>query len=125
MDEIYARAAAIDNILLVYLKEVADQKKYPPLVFRVCRGIMSLEKKYGLERLVAACAYASQARMYGYNEVKDILERGDDVDYMPSSDADPKKDNPASPARHKNIRGRDYYANHRTNTQKKIGNGNK
>lgn len=124
MDEIYARAATIDNILLVYLQEVAAQKKYPPLVFRVCRGIMSLEKKYGLERLVAACAYASQARLYGYNEVKDILERGDDVDFMPSPDADPEEGNPSSPARHKNIRGRDYYTNNKANTLRKKENGN-
>jgi transposase len=124
MEEIYTRAASIDNILLVYLREVAAQKKYPPLVFKVCRGIMSLEKKYGLERLVAACACASQARLYGYNEVNEILERGDDIDFMPSSDTAPGEDNPASPTRHKNIRGRDYYTSHKTNNPKKNGNGN-
>lgn len=59
LDEIYQRAAAIDNIVLVYLKEVATVKRYPPLAFRACRGILSLEKKFGLERLVAACAYKS------------------------------------------------------------------
>lgn len=73
LDEIFQRAASVDNILLVYLKEVAAEKKYPPLAFKICRGIMSLEKKYGLERLVAACACASQSRRYGYQEVLDIL----------------------------------------------------
>lgn len=62
LDEIFQRAASVDNILLVYLKEVAAEKKYLPLAFKICRGIMSLEKKYGLERLVAACACASQSR---------------------------------------------------------------
>ena len=124
LDEIFQRAATVDNILLVYLKEVAAQKKYPPLAFRVCRGIMSLEKKYGLERLVAACACASQARLYGYNEVREILERGDDVDFMPSSDDASGESGTASPAQHKNIRGRDYYSSNKPINKKKNDNGN-
>ena len=118
LDEIFQRAAAIDNIILNYLKEVAAEKKYPPQAFRSCRGILSLESKYGLARLVAACACAAQARVYGYNEVKEILERGDDVDFMPSDDDVPSAPSTASPARHKNIRGRDYYSKQTTNSSK-------
>ena len=88
LDEIFQRAASVDNILLVYLKEVAAEKKYLPLAFKICRGIMSLEKKYGLERLVAACACASQSRRYGYQEVLDILEHGEDVDFMSSAETE-------------------------------------
>lgn len=119
IEEIYTRAAAIDNIMLNYLKETAAVKKYPPQAFRSCRGIMSLEKKYGLARLVAACACASEGRLYGYNEVKGILERGDDADFMPSDD-----DTAAGrqPQKHKNIRGREYYTRTSTNKNKK---GNK
>ena len=79
LEEIYWRAGSIDNILLVFLKDVAAQKKYLPQAFRTCRGIMSLEKKYGLKRLVAACACAAEGRLYSYNDVKGILERGDDI----------------------------------------------
>lgn len=119
IEEIYTRAAAIDNIMLNYLKETAAVKKYPPQAFRSCRGIMSLEKEYGLARLVAACACASEGRLYGYNEVKGILERGDDADFMPSDD-----DTAAGrqPQKHKNIRGREYYTRTSTNNNKK---GNK
>jgi len=77
LDELYRKASEIDNIVLVYLKEVSSEKKYPPKAFRACKGILSLEKKYGLDRLVAACACASEAHQYGYNEVKEILDRGD------------------------------------------------
>lgn len=119
LDEIFQRAAAIDNIVLVYLKEVADVKKYPPLAFRTCRGIMSLEKKYGLERLVAACACASQSRRYGYNDVKEILENGDEADFLPSSDTGDIDLQPKAPASHKNIRGKDYYSTQPANTSKK------
>lgn len=124
LDEIFQRAAAIDNIVLVYLKEVADEKKYPPLAFRACRGILSLEKKYGLERLVAACACASQSRRYGYNEVKDILEKAEDVDFMPSSNAEDTSERPKASTIHKNIRGKEYYAAQTTNSSKNNDNGN-
>ena len=130
LEEIYGRAAQIDNIVLLYLKEVSRQKKYPPIAFRSCRGILSLEKKYGLDRLVAACACASQSRRYGYNDVLDILEKGDDADFMAPEDAEPGV--PSSPLllRHKNIRGRDYYTKLSKTTSKnplnaKNKNGNK
>lgn len=108
LEEIYQRAREIDNILLLYLKDVAKQVKYPPKAFRSCRGIMSLEKKYGLDRLVAACACASEGRLYGYNEVREILERGDDAAFL-SPDGE-KGEVTLEPQNHKNIRGREYYS---------------
>lgn len=59
LGEIFQRAISIDNIVLVYLKEVAAHKRYLPIAFRSCRGILSLERRFGLERLVVACACAS------------------------------------------------------------------
>lgn len=66
LDEVFRRASQIDNIVLLYLKEVASQMKYTPKACRSCRGILSLEWKFGLDRLVAACACASELRRYGY-----------------------------------------------------------
>ncbi len=114
IDEVFQHAADIDNIVLVYLKEVAAEKKYPPIAFRSCRGILSLEKKYGQERLVAACACASESRRYGYNEVKDILEQAEDIDYMPSADRDDNATTSKATANHKNIRGKEYFSNQST-----------
>ena len=108
LEEIYQRAGEIDNILLLYLRDVAEQAKYPPKAFRSCRGIMSLERKYGLDRLVAACACAAEGRLYGYNEVRGILERGDDATYL-SPDGE-NAEVAHEPQRHKNIRGREYYS---------------
>jgi transposase len=125
IEEIYGRAAQIDNILLLYLKEVASLKKYPPLAFRSCRGILSLEKKYGIERLVAACACATQSRRYGYNDILDILEKGDDADFMPSADTNSSNEASHSLPQHKNIRGRDYYTKPATSNKKSNKNGNK
>ena len=40
MDEAFEWAAQIDNIVLLYLKDVALQKKYIPQVFWLCRGVL-------------------------------------------------------------------------------------
>ena len=112
IDEIYQRAGQIDNILLLYLKEVATQKKYPPQAFRSCRGIMSLEQRFGQDRLVAACTCATDLKVYGYQEVLDILLRGADADYLAKADADESGVSALEPTtvRHKNIRGREYFS---------------
>jgi len=119
LDEIYQRAGEVDNILLNYLKDVAGQKKYPPQAFRSCRGIMSLEKKYGLDRVVAACACATELKVYGYQEVLDILSRGADADFM--SDAEGRcEDEPCTSAlQHKNIRGSEYFSKSSKSKNKK------
>ena len=88
LEQIYERAGQTDNVLLLYLRKVAELKKYPPAAFRSCRGIMALEKTFGLERLVAASACATQLRLYGYQEIRRILERGDDADFLSKDDID-------------------------------------
>ena len=54
LEELFQRAAEIDNIVLDYLQEVDGRMQYPPKSFSSCRGILSLEKKYGTDRLIAA-----------------------------------------------------------------------
>ena len=94
--------------------------KYPPKAFRSCRGIMSLEKKYGMARLVAACNCASEGRRYGYNEIKDILQKGDDAPYI-SMDEDNMELSPEyKPKTHKNIRGKDYFSKQLSNNSKQL-----
>ena len=65
LEELFRRASEIDNIVLNYLREVERFMQYPPKAFRSCRGILTLEKKYGRDRLVAACACADQKLQYG------------------------------------------------------------
>ncbi len=110
LGEIFQRAASIDNIVLVYLKEVAAHKRYLPIAFRSCRGILSLERKFGLERLVATCACASQARLYGYQGVLGILEKGDDVGFLLSAEDYGTDAQEPKLLQHKNIRGREYFS---------------
>jgi transposase len=119
LDKVFERAAQIDNIVMLYLREVASQKKYMPQAFRSCRGILSLEKAFGLDRLVAACSCASQMRVYGYRDVIGILNHGNDSDFLPQADED-TADNLSLP-HHKNIRGREYFST----TKSDKNNGNK
>ena len=107
------------NIVLNYLREVERAMQYPPKAFRSCRGILTLEKKYGRDRLVAACAcadqklqygYQDQKLQYGYQALREVLELGEDADFLPDEDGkvQPGVTSPA-PLTHKNIRGREYY----------------
>ena len=74
LQELLSRAAVIDNIVVHYLRAVIEDKRYPELAFRACRGIINLEKKYGQERLVSGCAAAMDARRYSISDMVDILE---------------------------------------------------
>ncbi len=120
LDEVFERATQIDNIVLLYLRDVASQKKYPPQAFRSCRGILSLEKTFGLDRLVAACACASQMRVYGYQDIIGILNRGDDSEFLPQ--ADNETINNSSLPHHKNIRGREYFSKSKIKLNRNNGN---
>ena len=86
LEELFQRAAEIDNIVLDYLREVDRRMQYPPKSFSSCRGILSLEKKYGTDRLIAACVCASQKSEYGYQALREVLEQGDDADFLPGED---------------------------------------
>lgn len=88
-------------------RAVIEDRRYPELTFRVCRGIMKLEKKYGQERLVSGCAAAMDARLYSVSDMVDILESGADADYLPGADAD---GNECLTPAHRNIRGKEYFA---------------
>lgn len=107
LQELLSRAAVIDNIVVHYLRAVIEDKRYPELAFRTCRGIMNLEKKYGQERLVSGCAAAMDARRYSISDMVDILDSGADADYLPGAEADDRE--PRRPA-HRNIRGKEYFA---------------
>ena len=130
LEELFLKAGTIDNIVLMYLKEVARCRKYPPQAFRTCRGILSLQDKYGADRLTAACTCATQKRAYGYQEIHAILLNGEDAPYLEPDDMEPvhKEGTSVSPIRHQNIRGREYFASQTANhtiNDNKHNNGNK
>ena len=73
-------------------------------------GILTLEKKYGRDRLVAACACADQKLQYG-GDIRPCARclNWEDADFFPDEDGEYSPTTSPAPLTHKNIRGREYY----------------
>lgn len=73
-------------------------------------GVSWRWRKYGRDRLVAACVCADQKLQYGYQALREVLELGEDADFLPDEDGKVQPDvTSPTPLTHKNIRGREYY----------------
>jgi hypothetical protein len=69
-------------------------------------GIIRLGKRYGHERLEAACARSLAVRGRSYKHVESILKNG--LDRLPlQTETEPTETRP--PVVHENLRGRTYY----------------
>jgi len=51
---------------------------HPELGFKSCLGVISLEKKYGKDRLIAACKKAVALKSFTYTMIKNQLKTGMD-----------------------------------------------
>jgi transposase len=86
--------------------EIINNKPHQQQGYRACLGIMRLgDKRYGRERLEAACSRSLAIQSYSYKSVESILKKG--LDQQPLATG-PAKTQSAS-AMHNNIRGKDYY----------------
>ena len=76
--------------------------RHPEHAYRACLGLLSLSKRYGDQRLEAACAMARQVGTAKYTHIRDILvNRRDLLEQTPSSEW-------SSPV-HAHVRGAGYY----------------
>jgi transposase len=87
-------AAVVESIL--------SRRAYPEHGVRSCMGILSLGKKFGRERLEAACERALFIRGVSYATIKSILKNNLDQKPLP-------KQQELLTVTHDNIRGTDYY----------------
>jgi len=85
-------------------QKLLESRPHPEHSYRSCLGLMSLAKRYGNERLGAACARALASGTVSYTSVKSILAEG--LDRVPLSTASPAP----PPPEHENLRGAGYYA---------------
>jgi transposase len=76
-------------------------RRHPQQAFRSCLGVLSLERRYGAERLEAACRRARHFGLASYRGVKNILERG--LDGAPI-------EAPLETSTEAHVRGASYYA---------------
>ncbi len=82
---------------------ILAKKLHPQQGFRSCMGIITLSKKFGKERVEAACKRALAIGGISFGSVKSILETNLDKKPLPEPKA-------ASQAiTHSNIRGSEYY----------------
>jgi transposase len=85
------------------VETILRTRPHPEHGYRACLGLKRLAKRYGHERLSAACTRALAMRSPGYRTVADILKSG--MDRVP-----PKPSQAPAPAiEHDNVRGPEYY----------------
>ena len=93
-----AAAVGVDTAALAEL--ILRSRPHPEQGFRSCIGILSLAKRYGAERLDAACARALTLGTRSYGSVAAILKNAQEQ----------KQANPDHPSLvHENIRGPGYF----------------
>jgi transposase len=82
--------------------EIMERRPHPEQGFRSALGIIRLGRRYGEQRLEAACARALFMKAYSYRSVESILKHNLDGREPPE-----QSDRPS--VTHENIRGSSYY----------------
>ncbi len=85
------------------VKHLLWNKPHPEMGYRSCLGLLNLAKRFGRERLEAACQRALQLGSPNRRSVVSLLEQG--LDQLPL----PEPTVAQPPLFHENIRGPDYY----------------
>lgn len=82
------------------ITHILARPQHPEQAYKVCLGILNLEKLYSKERLNKACQRAVEFQHYSYKAIKKILARKIE---------DCQLDIFQLPSDHKNVRGKQYY----------------
>jgi len=83
---------------------ILQQQPHIEQGYRSCLGIKRLSRRYGTERVEAACRRAVALDVCSYRSIKSMLETG--MDSQPLAD----RTEGAQQSAHRNIRGAEYYA---------------
>ena len=84
------------------VREIMERRPHPEQGFRSCLGIIRLGRRYGVERLEAACARALVMGAYSYKNVESIPKNNLDSKTLPERPS-------GTCIAHENIRGNHYY----------------
>ncbi|WP_198647729.1 transposase, partial [Rhizobium pusense] len=96
------QAAKIGRNAAILIERLMRDRPHPQQGYRAAQGVLSLARRYGPERLEAACDRALTINALSYSSVSTILKSG--LDQAPPG-AEPVKPTPV----HGNIRGSSYY----------------
>ena len=83
---------------------ILESRQHPEQGVRACLGVLSLKKKYGPERLEAACGRALAIGAPSYHRVLSILEKKLENQALPDESSGRRL------GEHENIRGAQYYS---------------
>jgi len=103
-------AATVGEKTAALTAAILESRPHPEQGYRSCLGILRLGKRYGNDRLEAACGRAFAVGARSYRHVDSILKRGLDRSPPPESQGGTEEtaERPA-PIHHENIRGSEYY----------------
>jgi len=93
-------AKAVGEEVARVIEKVLAGRKHPEQAFKVCLGILSLSKKYGVERLEKACRKADRFGTYSFKRIESMLKVALEEEKNPELELIPA---------HENIRGSGYY----------------
>ncbi len=97
-------ATKVDPAAGQVVEQILLTRAHPEHAYRSCMGLMSLAKRYGNDRVGAACRRALVTGAVSYSSIKSILTAG--LDKVPVQAPAPVPPPPA----HTNLRGPGYYA---------------
>jgi transposase len=95
--------ASVGQPVAQLVETILNTRPHPEHGYRACLGLMRLAKRYGPERLTAACQRALATGGISYSSVDAILKH--DLDRAPLA-VEPAK---VVPIHHANLRGAAYY----------------
>lgn len=101
-DELLAAALRVGPRTHEAARRILSSNIYAVQNYKSCNGMILLHKKYGIQRLEAACERVCGASRVTYTMIRNILERG--MDRLPQ-----KPSGPSLPDHH-NIRGPGHYS---------------
>jgi hypothetical protein len=99
------QAGKIGPEVVAFMTKILEGKGHPEHGYKLCSGILRLERKCGPERLRRACQRADSFGIYTYRIVEDILTRNLDAPDVADAESSAEEGIPD----HGNIRGRNYY----------------
>jgi hypothetical protein len=101
-EDLLLQATRIGSATLQAATLMLENSIYIEQNYKACFGMLTLQKKYSVQRLEAACSRALQGTRVNYTMIKNILERGLDKQIATV------QNNTQLPT-HDNIRGKDNY----------------
>lgn len=96
------QANKVGENTLIAIKKILEQKIFVEQTYNSCLGVLGLQKKYGKERLEAACTRAIKGYKVGLGTIRSILEKN--LDKAPI-----QTELPLNIPEHENIRGSETY----------------